>query len=154
MTTPDAAARARELVIEARAKHLVLGEPYVLTNEQLADLIATALQEAFELGELSAVEKLNQPGAMRVNVLRGTIKLPDDLVWLHDTNGPAAEACAQARDATLREAAAWCEERAQQEREYASGWWPAQDVHREHTKRAEAFDQTASHLTSMIGAKP
>jgi len=33
---------------------------------------------------------LSDPEAVRVNIMRGTIAKPDDLVFLHDTNGPVA----------------------------------------------------------------
>ena len=33
---------------------------------------------------------LSDPESVRVNIMRGTIAKPDDLVFLHDTNGPVA----------------------------------------------------------------
>lgn len=39
----------------------------------------------------SDLAKLSDPAAVRASILRGTIAIPDDLVWLHDTNGPVAE---------------------------------------------------------------
>jgi hypothetical protein len=41
-----------------------------------------------ELAQIKVV--LADPEAVRLNILRGTIKKPDDLVWLHDTVGPIA----------------------------------------------------------------
>ena len=34
---------------------------------------------------------LADPQAVRANILRGVIKVPSDLVWLHDTDGPVAK---------------------------------------------------------------
>src|SRR5690349_10203057 len=47
----------------------------------------------------TALGSLTDPAAVRVNILRGTIVIPDDLVWLHDTNGPVAEIRARAEAA-------------------------------------------------------
>jgi hypothetical protein len=54
---------------------------------------------------ITLVEMLQNPAAVRVNILRGTIKVPEDLVWLHDTNGPVA-AIRAALDAALARAEA------------------------------------------------
>ena len=45
---------------------------------------------------------LSDPEAVRVNIMRGTIAKPDDLVSLHDTNGPVA--ALKAENERLREA--------------------------------------------------
>ena len=46
---------------------------------------------------------LQDPALVRVNMLRGGIAVPADLVWLHDTNGPVADALAAARRAGAEE---------------------------------------------------
>jgi hypothetical protein len=70
------------------------------------------LAQVADIEALSAeVAGLADPATVRVNILRGTIAIPDDLVWLHDTNGPvaglrAALAAANARAEEMRKIAA------------------------------------------------
>jgi hypothetical protein len=46
------------------------------------------------IAELEGI--LSDPSAVRGNIMRGSIKTPDDLVWLYDTNGPVAAVKAEA----------------------------------------------------------
>src|SRR5574343_165515 len=60
------------------------------------DLLDQAQAQERDLrAKLAAAEadlaKLSDPVAVRANILRGAIAIPDDLLWLHDTAGPVAE---------------------------------------------------------------
>jgi len=48
---------------------------------------------------------LADPAAVRVNMLRGGIARPHDLVWLHETNGPVAQ-----RERIIARLVNWIEE--------------------------------------------
>ena len=73
----------------------------------VADAILSAVAPLIEAHEREAMRALlTDPAAVRVNMLRGGMAQPADLVWLHDTDGPVAakvreavaaerEACAQ-----------------------------------------------------------
>lgn len=61
------------------------------------------------LSQAAALAALSDPVVVRVNILRGTIAIPEDLVWLHDTNGPVAELRARA-DALAVERDGWKKE--------------------------------------------
>jgi len=51
---------------------------------------------------------LQDSALVRVNILTGRIAKPGDLVWLHDTNGPVADAIDAARRAGAEEMRAAC----------------------------------------------
>lgn len=88
----DTSRMAVERSIAWLSQSLTLGAP--AAAEQLRAL----LTESHALKEDLA--KLTDPAAVRANILRGTIAKPDDLVFLHDTNGPVAAIEAD-RDALL-----------------------------------------------------
>lgn len=104
--------------IREKAERLLdgLGAFHMATREHKIGALSQALLEAHEAGMKAAVELLNQPGALRANLLRGSIKAPDDLVWLHDTNGPVAAKVLEAHNAgraeMREEAAGLCEKKA------------------------------------------
>lgn len=52
------------------------------------DILAELSRLTSEIEQVRAM--LADPVAVRVNLLRGTIAKPDDLIFMHDTNGPYA----------------------------------------------------------------
>jgi hypothetical protein len=53
------------------------------------ELRAELSRKSEELKQMNSL--LSDPAAVRLNILRGLIKIPDDLVWFYDTHGPVAE---------------------------------------------------------------
>lgn len=86
------------------AQRIVAKTDYEHNPQKRTELVAAALLSAEKRGEQKGMEReraliesvLSDPIAVRANILRGGIARPDDLVWLHDTNGPVALALAAA----------------------------------------------------------
>ena len=74
-------------------------EDVVSELKRISDLEARL--EKAEAERENIEKQLQDPAAVRVNMLRGGIAKPDGLVWLHDTDGPVAEAVANARNDAL-----------------------------------------------------
>ncbi len=69
-------------------------------------VIAARISAAVD-AERSRIETLlKDPTSVRVNILRGQIVPPSDLVWLHDTSGPVAGLVAAAVEAEREQIAA------------------------------------------------
>jgi len=72
--------------------HLSSGTPATLLDTETIRAICEAYVRVIDL--------LADPHAVRVNILRGQIAVPSDLVWLGDTDGPVAKRC---REEVLKE---------------------------------------------------
>lgn len=82
-----------------QAKQLDLAEAALRRAADRMDRVA-ALALPLDLPEAARdalAAWLQDSALVRVNILTGRIAKPDDLVWLHDTNGPVADALAGAR---------------------------------------------------------
>ncbi|MDQ0302918.1 hypothetical protein [Ancylobacter polymorphus] len=62
-----------------------------------------ALTAALPAIERAVLEKLSDPVFVRLNILSGGIARPDDLVWLHDTDGPVAAKVREVGRALMKE---------------------------------------------------
>lgn len=79
-------------------------------NEDDEAHVRLALTAALPAIERAVLERLSDPLFVRLNILSGGIARPDDLVWLHDTNGPVAAKVREAERAVLERAAARVED--------------------------------------------
>lgn len=97
---PSVGADHAELVRRLKAKWFFSDElmaARALSDEHVIALYRSERKEAAHAIETLVWERdearslLQDPMAVRLNILRGGIAIPTDLVWLHDTNGPVAE---------------------------------------------------------------
>lgn len=103
--------KQREEVVEAMARGICQyegvepdadsGECASLEWQTHRALCRAALTAALPAIERAVLEKLSDPVFVRLNILSGGIARPDDLVWLHDTDGPVAAKVREAERAVL-----------------------------------------------------
>ena len=111
--------KQREEVVEAMARAVFLRRNGMATcwawdegglddehpgaREQYLKDATAALTAALPAIERAVLEKLSDPVFVRLNILSGGIARPDDLVWLHDTDGPVAAKVREAKRALMKE---------------------------------------------------
>lgn len=113
--------KQREEVVEAMARAVFLRRNGMATcwswdegglddehpgaREQYLKDATAALTAALPAIERAVLDKLSDPVFVRLNILSGGIARPDDLVWLHDTDGPVAAKVREVARAALEKAA-------------------------------------------------
>lgn len=80
--------------------------PPIDVSAMLAERDALGLQlDEAQKSLQEIIATLSDPEEVRINILRGFIKVPADLVFLYDSDGPVAEKVREARRSALEEAA-------------------------------------------------
>lgn len=95
---PVALGKLAELVRRLRDRALIesgYSNPSAVLMRNAADALANTEAQMRELEQWRQLA--TDPAAVRVNLLRGTLAKPDDLIFMHDTNGPYAALEAQMR---------------------------------------------------------
>jgi len=73
----------------ASYKYILRTSQALFSRDDVAEVVHEC--EALEKEKQDIMNALKNPNAVRINILKGTIKKPDDLVFFYDDSGPVAD---------------------------------------------------------------